>query len=80
MIWKEEMSRIRAVQMDNIRVLRVIRRMDKVLNARMLCGMTKGMGESIDEGVLWWFSRVEKMENDKTAKSVYVGDLQVVDH
>ena len=34
MIWKEqERSRIRVVQMDKIRNLLIIRRMDKVLNA-----------------------------------------------
>ena len=38
MIWKEkERSRIRAVQMDNLRGLLGIRRMDKVLNARISC-------------------------------------------
>ena len=32
-IWKKERSKIRAVQMDNLRGLLGIRRMDKVLNA-----------------------------------------------
>ena len=76
MIWKEnERSRIRAVQMDNLRGLLGIRRMDKVLNAwiRELCGVTKAMDERIDEGVLRWFGHVERMENDRIAKRVYVG-------
>ena len=53
MIWREERSRISAVQMDNLRGLLGIWRMDKVLNARIrqLCGMTKGVDEIID-GVL----------------------------
>ena len=34
MIWKEEKSRTRGVQMENLRGLLVIRRMDKVLNAQ----------------------------------------------
>ena len=41
MIWREnQRSRIRAVQMDNLRGLPGIKRMDKVLNAetRELCG------------------------------------------
>ena len=41
-IWKEkERSRIRAVQMDNLRFLLGIRKMDKVSNARIreLCGV-----------------------------------------
>ena len=36
MLWKEkERSRIRAVQMDNLRGLLGIRKMDRVLNARI---------------------------------------------
>ena len=47
MLWKEEISRIRAVQVDNLRGLLGIRRMDKVPNARIreLCGVTKGVGD-----------------------------------
>ena len=56
MVWKErERSRIRAVQMNNLRDLLGIRRMDRVPNAqiRELCGGTKVVDERIDEGVLW---------------------------
>ena len=28
----------------------------------------------IDERVLWWFSHVERMENDRIAKIAYVGE------
>ena len=35
MIWKEERSKIRAVQMENLRWLLDIRKMDRVLNAWM---------------------------------------------
>ena len=51
---KKKRSRIRAVQMDNLSGFLGIRRMDKILNTRMkqLCGMTKGVDENIDEGVL----------------------------
>ena len=50
--------------------------MDRVLNARMreLCGVKKGLDETIDEGVLWWFGYVERMERDRIAKRVYVGE------
>ena len=60
MIWREERSMIRAVQMDNLRGLLNIRRMDKVLNAliRLLYRVKKG---------------VERMENDRIAVRVYVG-------
>ena len=32
-----------------------------------------GVDEKIDEGVLRWFGRVERMENDRIAKRVYLG-------
>ena len=51
MIWREERSRIRAVQMDNLRGLLGIRRMEKIPNSqvRWLCGVTKGVDEKTDE-------------------------------
>ena len=55
MIWKEkERSRIRAVQINSLRGLLGIRRMDKVPNAhiRELCGVTKRVDDRIDEDVL----------------------------
>ena len=36
--------------------------------------MTKGLDEKIDEGVLRWFGHVKRMENDRIAKRVYVGE------
>ena len=72
MIWREkESSRIRAVQMDNLRGLFGIRRMNKVLNS---CGKTKCVDEKIEEGVLRWFGHVERMENNRIAKRVCVGE------
>ena len=37
---------------------------------RELSGVKKGL----DEGVLWWFGHMERMENDRIAKRVYVGE------
>ena len=34
--------------------------------------MTKGVDEKIYEGVLRWFGHVERMENDRSVKGVYV--------
>ena len=73
MIWREkERSRIRAVQMDNLRSLLGIRRMNKVSNAQIrdLYGVTKSVEERIYEGVLRWFGHVERMENDRIVKRV----------
>ena len=52
----------------------VIRRVDRVLNAgiREVCGAMKVVDERIDEGVLWWFGHVERMEKDMIVKRVYV--------
>ena len=60
--------------MDNHRGLLDIRRMDRVLNAwiRELCRVKKGQDEKNDEGMLWWFGHVEKMENDRIPKRIYV--------
>ena len=77
MIWKEkERSRIRAVQIDNLRGLLGIRRLGKVPNTqiRELCEVSKGVDERINEGVLQWFAHMERMENDRIAKRVYVGE------
>ena len=70
-MWKEkERSRIRTLQVDNVKGLVGIRRMDKFPNARIreLCGVTKGVDERIDESVLRKFGHVERMENDKTGE------------
>ena len=62
-IWKEKQrSRIRIVQMNNLRCLLGITRMGKIPNAwlRELCGMPKGLDEMSNEGVLRVFSHVER--------------------
>ena len=77
LIWREKQtSRIRTVQMDNLRGLLGIRRTDKVSNAwiRQLCGVTKGLDKKIDNIILRLFSHMERMENDGIAKKVYVGE------
>ena len=55
----KEISRVRAVQVDSLRGLLRIRRMDRVQNARIkeLCGVRKGLAERIDKGTLRWFGR-----------------------
>ena len=64
---ENERSWIKAVQMDNLRGLLGIRRMDKGPNARIrqLCIMIKGVDEKNDEGVFRWFGHVERMEYDR---------------
>ena len=72
MIWREkERSGIRAVQMNNLKGLLGIRRMDKVPNARIkpLCGVTKGVDKKID-GVLRWFGHREDGERHDCEESL----------
>ena len=74
-MYGSERSRITVVQMDNLRGLLGKRRMDRVQNPRMreLCEVKKGVDERIDEGVLRWVGHMERMENGRIAKRVYVG-------
>ena len=60
--------------MNNLRGL-LGRRMDRVPNVqiRELCGVMKWVDGRIYEGILWWFGNMERIENDRIAKRVYVG-------
>ena len=51
---EKERSRVSAVQMENLKGLLGIRRMDRVQNARIreLCGEKNSLYERIDEGVV----------------------------
>ena len=61
--------------MDSLRGLLGIRRVDRFPNARTreLCRVKKGLNEMIDEGVLRWFTHVERMGRGMIAKRVYLG-------
>ena len=70
---EEERSRIKVLQMDNIRGLIGIKEMDKVLNTwiRVLYGVSKGIEERVDS-VLWWSSHLERTENDNIVMRMYI--------
>ena len=75
MLWKEkERSRIRDVHIDNLRGLLCIRRMDKATNGRIreLCVVRKGRDKRINEGIFQRFGHVERTENGRISKRVYV--------
>ena len=40
-----------------------------------MCGVTKGVDETIDEGVLQWFGHVERMEKERIVKIFYVREF-----
>ena len=65
--------------MDNLRGLLGIRRIYRIPNSRIreLCGVRKGLEESID-GVLPWFGHVEKMENDRLLRVSMFESMLVV--
>ena len=50
--------------------------MNKVPNAQIrdLCGVKKWLYERIDVGMLQWYVHVERMERDRTVKTVCVGE------
>ena len=76
MLWKEEKRFILGLYKWTTSEISWVLEEWIVPNAqiRELCGVTKGVGERINEGVLQWFSHVERMENDRIAKGVYVGE------
>ena len=60
MLWKEkERSRVRAIQMDNLRGLLGIRRMDMSLNAWI--GELFRVKNFLDESMLQWFGHLDRM-------------------
>ena len=76
MLWKEkERSITRSAEMNNLRSLLSIRRMDSVPNTRIrkFC-----VDERIDEGVLRWFGHVKRMKNYIIAKRIRVGECVVI--
>ena len=76
MIWREKEGFIvRAIQMDNLRGLLDIRKMNRVSNARNreLWGRVKEVDERIEESVLRWFGNIKRIENKMIIKRVYVG-------
>ena len=61
-----EKSKFRVVQMDSLRGLLHITRINKV----PLFKVTNRVHENIDESVHQWFGHIEKMRNGRIAKSM----------
>ena len=62
--------------MYNLRGWLGIIRMDRIPNSRIkeLCRAKKDLGERINEGVIRLFGHAERVEDDRFAKRVYVGE------
>src|SRR5678816_1241927 len=78
MVWnKKYRSKVQCVQMENLRDLLGVRRIDKMRNERIreLCGVKKGVNERINESMLRWFGHVESMNDSRLVKRMYSGCL-----
>jgi hypothetical protein len=76
MVWKKRYrDKMQAVQMDNLRGVLGVRRIDKMRNERIreLCGVEKGVLERISESILRWFGHMERMDESRLVKRVYKG-------
>ena len=73
-------KRIEAVEMECLRNICGVRRVDRVSNVevRRRCGKNVSVGQRMDQGVLRWFGHVERMGDDRMAKRVYESDVRGV--
>jgi hypothetical protein len=71
-------SRVQAVQMDNLRSVLGVRRIDKMRNERIreLCGVERGMNERINESLLRWFGHMERMDESRLVKRMYSSECE----
>src|SRR5678815_3865859 len=78
MVWnKKYRSKVQCVQIDNLRGVLGVRRIDKVRNEliREWCGVKKGVNERINESMLRWFGHVARMNDSRLVKLMYSGCL-----
>ena len=74
-----ERKRMKAVEMNCLRDICGLRRIDRVLNVEIRrCGKNARVSQRIDQGVLRWFGHVERMADERMAKRVYESDVRGV--
>ena len=73
-------KRVEAVEMNCLRNICGVRRIERVSNAeiRRRCGKNVSVSQKMDQGVLRWFGHVERMENERLVKRVYESDIRGV--
>ena len=73
-----ERKRIEAVEMNCLRNICGVRRIDRVRNEeiRRRCRKKGSASERIDQSVLRWFGHIERMEDNKLAREVYELEMQ----
>src|SRR5678816_3422023 len=82
MVWnKKYRSKVQSVQMDNLRGMLGVRRIDKMRNEsiRELCGVKKGVNERINENMLRWFGHVERMIDSRFLSGCIVASVLETD-
>ena len=66
-----ERKRMEAVEINCLRNIYGLRRIDRVLNVEIKrCGKNVSVSQRIDQGVLRWFGHVERMGDERMAKRV----------
>lgn len=66
----QERRRVEAVEMNCLRSISGVRRIDCIRNEeiRRRCGKTVGVSEKIDRGILRWYGHVERMGDERLVK------------
>ena len=65
-----ERKRMEAVEMNCLMNICGLRRIDRIPNVEIRCGKNISVSQRINQGVLRWFGHVERMGDEKMAKSV----------
>ena len=74
-----ERKRIEAVEMNCLRNICGLRRIDRVLNVEIRrCEKNVSVSQRIDQGVLRWFGHADRMGDERMAKIVYESDVRGV--
>ena len=73
-------KRMEAVEMNCLRNICGIRRIDRVPNVeiRRMCNRSGSVSQRMDQGVLRWFGHVERMGNERLVKRVYESEVRGV--
>ena len=73
-------NRMEAVEMNCLRNICGLRRIDRVPNVeiRRMCGKNVSVSQRMDQGVLRWFGHVERMGNERLVKKVYDSEVRGV--
>ena len=73
-------KRMEAVEMNCLRNICGLRRIDRVPNVeiRRMCGKNVSVSQRMDQGVLRWFGHVERMGNERLVKRVYDSEVRGV--